>query len=283
MKNNKNSFKKHFKDKVAVITGAASGIGKALAVRLAEQGCNLALADRDINGLISLQDELELLNITCVIQDLDVSDKQGFIDFSEKVISQFSQVDMLFNNAGVSLIDSVEKQSFDDFHWLMNINFWGVVYGSHAFLPYLKKSPNAHLVNVSSLFGLLSLPLQSAYNSSKFAVRGFTESLKMEMAGTNVSVHCVHPGGIKTNITNNAKISTEHVPKSEILANFNKQAKTTSEQAADVILQGLVDNKRRILIGKDAKLLDRIVRWFPNTYEKVLGFEKGVIAKRQSK
>jgi butyryl-CoA dehydrogenase len=188
---------------------------------------------------------------------------------------------MLFNNAGVSLIDSVENQSFDDFHWLMNINFWGVVYGTHAFLPLLKQSPQAHLVNVSSLFGLLSLPLQSAYNSSKFAVRGFTESLKMEMAGTNVSVHCVHPGGIKTNITNNAKIFTNHVPKSKILADFNKQAKTTAEQAADVILLGIVKNKRRILIGNDAKILDRIVRWFPATYEKILGFEKGVLAKRK--
>jgi butyryl-CoA dehydrogenase len=266
-----------------VITGAASGIGKALALKLAEQGCDLALVDKDMIGLMSIQEELGLFSVRCIIEDLDVSDRQAFVGFSEKVIAQFSQVDMLFNNAGVSLIDSVENQSFDDFHWLMNINFWGVVYGSHAFLPYLKKSPDAHLVNVSSLFGLLSLPLQSAYNSSKFAVRGFTESLKMEMAGTNVSVHCVHPGGIKTNITNNAKISTEHVPKSEILANFNKQAKTTAEQAADVILLGLVRNKRRILIGKDAKLLDLIVRWFPSTYEKVLGFEKGVIAKRLSK
>ncbi|TWX64155.1 SDR family NAD(P)-dependent oxidoreductase [Colwellia demingiae] len=281
MSNYQDKLNMHFKGKVAVITGAASGIGKALAIKLAEQGCNLALVDRDIQGLMSVQAELQSYSITCVIEDLDVSDKQGFVDFSETVIAQFSRVDMLFNNAGVSLIDSVENQSFEDFHWLMNINFWGVVYGSHAFLPYLKKSPNAHLVNVSSLFGLLSLPLQSAYNSSKFAVRGFTESLKMEMAGTNVSVHCVHPGGIKTNITNNAKISTEHVPKSQILSDFNKQAKTTAEQAADVILQGLINNKRRILIGNDAKLLDRIVRWFPATYEKVLGFEKGVLAKRQ--
>jgi short-subunit dehydrogenase len=283
MKNNQINLKNHFAGKVAVITGGASGIGKALAIKLAKLGCDLALVDRDINGLMTIQKELECFNVTCIIEDLDVSDQQGFIRFSEKVVAQFYHVDMLFNNAGVSLIDSVEKQSFDDFHWLMNINFWGVVYGSHAFLPYLKKSPNAHLVNVSSLFGLLSLPLQSAYNSSKFAVRGFTESLKMEMAGTNVSVHCVHPGGIKTNITNNAKISTAHVPKSQILADFDKQAKTTAEQAADVILQGLVENKRRILIGKDAKYLDRIVRWFPATYEKVLGFEKGVIAKRQSK
>jgi butyryl-CoA dehydrogenase len=270
-----------FKGQVAVITGAASGIGKALALKLAGQGCHLALADKDIAGLEAIQQEITFFDVSCLIQELDVSDNQAFVNFAQRVNAQFSGVDMLFNNAGVSLIDSVENQSDEDFHWLMNINFWGVVYGTRAFLPYLKVAPHAHLVNVSSLFGLLSLPLQSAYNASKFAVRGFTESLKMEMAGTNVAVHCVHPGGIKTNITNNAKISTNQVPKSQILADFNKQAKTTAEQAADIILQGLVKNKRRILVGSDAKLLDKIVRWFPATYEKVLGFEKGVLKKRK--
>lgn len=270
-------------NKVAVITGAASGIGQALAIQLAERGCHLALADRDLEGLEAVKLQVESLGVNCLIQDLDVANNEQFIEFSKSVSDKFSSIDMLFNNAGVSLIDSVENQSLKDFHWLMNINFWGVVHGTSAFLPYLKKSPSAHIVNVSSLFGLLSLPLQSAYNSSKFAVRGFTEALKMEMAGSNVSVHCVHPGGIKTNITNNAKISSPHVVKSEILADFNKQAKTTAEQAAAVIIQGVEKNKRRILIGGDAKLLDRIVRWFPATYEKILGFEKGVLKKRKEK
>jgi short-subunit dehydrogenase len=271
----------NYKDNVAVVTGAASGIGKSLALKLATQGCHLALADKDIDGLLAVQQQVEHLGVNCIISALDVSDNKAFIAFAEHVFSEFSRVDMLFNNAGVSLIDSVEGQSLEDFHWLMNINFWGVVYGTNAFLPYLQKSPKAHIVNVSSLFGLLSLPLQSAYNSSKFAVRGFTESLKMEMAGTNVSVHCVHPGGIKTNITNSAKISSLHVSKSKILEDFNKQAKTTADQAADVILAGMAKGSRRILIGADAKLLDRIVRWFPSMYEKILGFEKGVIAKRK--
>jgi short-subunit dehydrogenase len=277
MSNNKSSY---FRGKVAVITGAASGIGRSLALKLAERGCNLALVDRDMEGLYAIQEELVFFGVICVIQDFDVSDKQAFSNFAETVHAQFSGVDMLFNNAGVTLIDSVKDQSFEDFHWIMNINFWGVVYGSHAFLPFLQKSPQAHLVNVSSVFGLLSLPGQSAYNSSKFAVRGFTEALKMEMAGTNVSVHCVHPGGIKTNISNNAKVTSKSISKSQNVENFNKLAKTTPEEAADVILQGVEKNKRRILIGKDAKLLDRIVRWFPATYEKVLGFEKGVLASR---
>jgi butyryl-CoA dehydrogenase len=272
----------YFQGKVAVITGAASGIGKALALKLAEQGCNLALADRDMEGLIAVRTKIMEFDVKCIAEDFDVSNKEAFISFAESVNSEFSSVDMLFNNAGVTLIDSVKDQSFEDFHWIMNINFWGVVYGSHAFLPFLQKSPQAHLVNVSSVFGLLSLPGQSAYNSSKFAVRGFTEALKMEMAGTNVSVHCVHPGGIKTNISNNAKVTSKSISKSQNVENFNKLAKTTPEEAADVILQGVEKNKRRILIGKDAKLLDRIVRWFPATYEKVLGFEKGVLASRKN-
>ncbi|NMP15474.1 SDR family NAD(P)-dependent oxidoreductase [Thalassotalea sp. Y01] len=270
-----------YENSVAVITGAASGIGLALASRLAEQGCHLALADRDINGLEAAKQHIEALGVRCLIEDLDVADNSAFLAFAANVEKEFTEINYLFNNAGVSLIDSVENQSLDDFHWLMNINFWGVVHGTNAFLPALKRAPKAHIINVSSLFGLLSLPLTSAYNASKFAVRGFSESLKMEMAGTNVSVHCVHPGGIKTNITNNAKVTAKSVTKSEILEGFNKQAITTPEQAADAILAGVEHKNRRILVGKDAKLLDKIVRWFPNSYEKLLGFEKGVLKSRK--
>jgi short-subunit dehydrogenase len=270
-----------YKNSIAVITGAASGIGKILALKLADKGCHLALVDKDQSGLTMVEELVLSKGVKCLTKNLDVADNQSFINFAEQVNGHFGGVDMIFNNAGVSLIDSVETQSIEDFHWLMNINFWGVVHGTTAFLPYLKKSPQAYIVNVSSLFGLLSLPLQSAYNASKFAVKGFTEALKMEMAGSNVSVHCVHPGGIKTNITNNAKISSKHVTRSEILEGFNKQAITSSEQAVDIILQGLEKNKRRILVGKDAKFLDRIVRWFPNSYEKIMGFEKGVLASRK--
>lgn len=271
----------HYQGSVAVVTGAASGIGKALALKLATKGCHLALADKDLHSLETLKQQIEVLGVECFIANLDVSDNLGFATFAKQVNEKFNRVDMLFNNAGVSLIDSVENQSLDDFHWLMNINFWGVVHGTNAFLPYLKASPAGHIVNISSLFGLLSLPLQSAYNASKYAVRGFTEALKMEMAGSNLSVHCVHPGGIKTNITNNAKVSTNAIPKSQLIADFNKQAKTTSEQAANIILLGIEKKQRRILVGGDAKLLDRIARWFPSSYEKLLGFEKGVIKKRK--
>ncbi len=272
-----------YQQQVAVITGAASGIGKSLALQLAAKGCNLALADRDIGGLNLLQHDIKNMQVDCIVEQLDVSNEQAQLKFAQNVIEYYGRVDMLFNNAGVSLIDSVENQSTEDFKWLMDINFWGVVHGTNAFLQHLKSSPKAHIVNVSSLFGLLSLPLQSAYNSSKFAVRGFTEALKMEMAGTNVNVHCVHPGGIKTNITNSAKIATKLVTKSQILSDFEKQAKTTPDQAASIILEGVEKNMRRILVGKDAKLLDKIVRWFPASYEKILGFEKGVKKNRLQK
>lgn len=272
---------KKYNNQVAVITGAASGIGKTLALKLAGKGCNVALADKDLGGLEILKPQIEAKGVECFIASLDVSDNEAFIVFAQQTNEKFNRIDMLFNNAGVSLIDSVENQTLEDFHWLMNINFWGVVHGTNAFLPYLKASPSAHIVNISSLFGLLSLPLQSAYNSSKHAVKGFTEALKMEMAGTNVAVYCVHPGGIKTNITNNAKVSTNAVPKSQLIADFNKLAKTTAEQAADIILAGVEKKQRRILVGGDAKLLDRIARWFPSSYEKILGFEKSIINKRK--
>ena len=142
-----------YQDSVAVITGAASGIGLALAIKLAQKGCHLALADRNSEGLIAAKEQVEALGVNCIIESLDVADNDAFITFAKRVNDEFSQVNFLFNNAGVSLIDSVESQTLEDFHWLMNINFWGVVHGTNAFLPYMKKSSTAHIVNISSLFG----------------------------------------------------------------------------------------------------------------------------------
>lgn len=272
---------KDFTDKVAIVTGAASGIGRALSCQLAQRGCILVLADKDMAGLTSTLAKVAEYGHACSIHELDVSDASQFEQLAHEVQARYGQADLLFNNAGVSLVDSVSAQSLSDFHWLMNINFWGVVHGVKAFLPLLKQSPEAHIVNVSSLFGLLSLPLQSAYNASKFAVRGYTESLKMEMAGSHISVSCVHPGGISTDITKNAKVGEKalDVPKSQLIDDFAKQAKTTPEEAAKIILAGVMKQQRRILVGKDAWVLDKIVRFFPSSYEKVLGFEKKVVAR----
>jgi len=269
--------------RVVVITGAGSGIGRELAIQYAAKGASVVLLDRSADNLASSVEAINATGGDATSYEVDVSDYEQLQNIAKDVASTLGGVDILINNAGVSLIDSVEHQSIQDFKWLMDINFWGVVYGTKAFLPYIKQSSEGHIANVSSLFGLLSLPLQSAYNASKFAVRGFTESLKMEMAGTSVQVHCIHPGGIKTNITSSAKVSSNEVSHEQIQAIFEAQAKTTAGDAAQTIITNIEKNKRRILIGRDAKILDRIARWFPASYEKILKLEAGVIANRKRK
>jgi short-subunit dehydrogenase len=185
-------------------------------------------------------------------------------------------VNVIINNAGVALSASVEGTQKDDFEWLMDINFWGVVNGTRAFLPLLKQAPWGHVVNVSSLFGLVSLPNQSAYNAAKYAVRGYTESLRTEMLTekNNVQVSCVHPGGIKTNIANKARHSDQvgrsiSMEKQRELFN-NRLARTTAEEAANIIIAGINKNKSRILVGTDAKALDLVQRFLPSSYQKLM-------------
>lgn len=266
-------------DKVAVVTGGASGIGRELALQLGAMGCQLALIDKNEVELAKTKADVEALGVSCKVYAIDVGDAQAMTDCASSIYRLYGRVDMLINNAGVSLIGSAAEQKLEDFHWLMNINFWGVVHGVQSFLPYLRESDEAYIVNVSSLFGLLSLPLQSAYNASKYAVKGYTESLKMEMAGTNVHVSCVHPGGIKTDITRNIRIGNASVPvsKDQLVADFDKVAKTTAKAAAEQIITGMLKHNRRILIGADAKILDLVNRFFPGRYEKLLGFEKSVL------
>ena len=275
---------KKFKDRVAVVTGAGSGIGRCLAIQLAERGCILALADRDMEGLTATAEAVSEYGGNYSLHELDVSDREAMEAFADNVASTHGGVHLLFNNAGVTLIDHIDTVDYESFEWIMNINFWGVVYGTKAFLPHLKKSDEAHIANISSLFGLLGLPAQGAYNASKFAVRGFTEALKMELAGTNVGVSSVHPGGIKTSIVRNARIAEKNmaVTKKDYDSFFSSTAKTTPEKAASVILNGVENNKRRILVGWDAKIMDFIVRMFPASYEKIMGLEKPVIAKAKA-
>ncbi len=267
---------KQFKDRVAVVTGAGSGIGRCLAVQLAEKGCHLALADRDVEGLKATAESVAEFGVNCSLHPLDVADREAMEAFAADVIAKHEQVHLLFNNAGVTLIDRIESLEYDDFEWIMNINFWGVVYGTKAFLPHMKKVEEAHITNVSSLFGLQALPSQGAYNASKFAVRGFTEALKMELSATNVGVSSVHPGGIKTSIVRNGRFADASMAgsKEDYDSFFEKAAKTTPEKAAEVILKGVAKNKRRILVGMDAKIMDFIVRVFPGSYEKIMGLEK---------
>ena len=272
-----------FDQRVVVITGAASGIGRALAVQLAARGASLALADMNREGLEETRALIDKIGSRCTLQCLDVADREAFEAFASQVIADHGEVNVVINNAGVTLVDSVEHQSYEDFEWLMNINFWGVVHGTRAFLPHLQQVADAHIVNISSVFGLIAVPMQSAYNASKFAVRGFTEALKMELAGSHIRVSCVHPGGIKTSIARSARMNQETtgVSREEMGAGFDAEASTTADQAAAIIIRGMLKNKRRILVGTDAKVLSLAARLFPGSYEKLLGLEKAVRARRK--
>jgi NAD(P)-dependent dehydrogenase (short-subunit alcohol dehydrogenase family) len=268
---------KSFRDRVAVITGAGSGIGRALAFELGAAGCKLALSDINEASVKQVAKELKDAGRDVIADRLDVADRQAVYAYADKVAKKFGTVNLVINNAGVALGSTVEEMSYEDFEWLMGINFWGVVYGTKAFLPYLKKAEEGHIVNISSVFGLIGVPSQSAYNAAKFAVRGFTESLRqeLELDGGNVSCTSVHPGGIKTNIARNARITedTSRITGLDPEASkkqFEKMFRTTPEQAAATIISGIRGNKRRVLIGPDAVAIDTMQRLLPTSYQKLM-------------
>ena len=261
------------KNSVAVITGAASGIGRALAVRLAkEKIAGIAICDVNEQGLKETAEMIEPLGVSVSTHIVDTSKLEQIERLKTEVLGKHARVTHLINNAGVGLYGTFEQISLEDFEWLMNINFWGVVYGCKVFLPELKKQEKAHIVNISSVFGLVAPPEQTAYCSSKFAVRGFTESLRHELEDTNVRVSSVHPGGIKTNIARSSRIGagTPEEIKEQGVAFFDKVAETSPEQAAETILGGIKAENPRILIGKDAYAINYISRLFPKKYLRVI-------------
>ena len=267
---------KSFAHKVAAITGAGSGIGRALALNLAKQGCHLALSDVNEKGLAETVDQAKAFGVNVTSQKLDVANKEGVHAWANAVVHEHGKVNLIFNNAGVALGSTVEGMSYDELAWVMNINFWGVVYGTKAFLPYLKASGDGHIINISSIFGICAQPTQSAYNASKFAVRGFTEALRQELDIENapVSVTCVHPGGIKTNIAKAAKMndSIKNIGLNPATStqNFEKLFRTTPEEAANVILKAVQKDARRALIGSDAYVVDAMQRLLPTSYQKIV-------------
>ena len=268
---------KNLQDKVVVITGAASGIGKALAQQFAKEGSHLALNDFNETGLIQTVEELKYLSSGKIISAVfDVSKVENFEKFEQQISEEFGRVDIVINNAGVALGRvSVEEVSYKDFEWVMNINFWGMVYGTKTFLPLLKKQSEAALINISSVFGIAGIGHQGAYCSSKFAIRGFTESLRMEalLDFPYVTIHTVHPGGIKTNIAKNSRWVEENISdeeKEETTKKFEKMFITTPESAAATIIKGIKKKKSKIVIGKDGKRLDWLVRLMPAGYSKII-------------
>lgn len=261
------------KHSIAVITGAASGIGRALAVRLADEKiAGLAISDVNESGLNETAAMVSERGVTVSAHVVDVSKLNQVERFAREVLEKHGRATHVVNNAGVGLIGTFEHISLEDFEWLMGINFWGVVYCTRVFLPVLREQESAHIINVSSVFGIIAPAEQSAYCSAKFAVRGFTESLRHELADTNISVSCVHPGGIKTNIVKNARLGADAPEewKQQGAKFFDKVAKTSPEEAAEVIVNGIKNNDPRILIGKDAKAISFFSRLFPRNYLRVL-------------
>lgn len=259
--------------KTVTITGAGSGIGRGLAHKLAKEGASLALADINELGLAETCETLPTRPAKLNTYLLDVSDQKAVYDFSERVSADFGQVDVVINNAGVALSQTIEDMEFEDFRWVMDINFWGVVYGTKAFLPLLKTRPEAYIVNLSSVFGLISVPTQAAYNASKFAVRGFTEALRQELAQTSVKALSVHPGGIKTSIARNARFYRAPGGEGErdsAVSDFDKMARTTADTAAETIIRAIKQGRERLLIGPDAYVIDWVQRLFPGAYTRLL-------------
>lgn len=266
---------KTLKDKVAAITGAGSGIGRATAILMARQGCHLALSDVDETGLAGTVQACKALGVTVTSSRVDVADRKAVHAWADDCAATHGRVNVIINNAGVGLGGTIEDLSYEDFEWLMDINFWGVVYGTKAFLPHLRAAGEGHVVNISSVFGLIAVPTQAAYNAAKFAVRGFTECLReeLEVEGAPIGVTSVHPGGIKTNIARSARLSRGSaygMDKSAVTSQFEQLARTTPEQAAQDIVTAILKNRRRQLIGPDARVIDIMQRLLPTSYQRLL-------------
>jgi NAD(P)-dependent dehydrogenase (short-subunit alcohol dehydrogenase family) len=262
---------------VAAVTGAASGIGRALAHELARQGCELALSDLDAAGLEQTRAALSAAGTKVSAARVDVADRDAVFEWADEVAAQHGRVNLIANNAGVALSAAIRNMTLDELDWLMGINFFGVVHGTKAFLPHLTRAGAGHVVNISSLFGLIGVPGQGAYNAAKFAVRGFSECLAMELAieKSPIGVTCVHPGGIRTAIARNARIGVNEPndrTREEIADGFERIARTSPERAAEVIVAGVRRGKRRVLVGPDAHVLSLLQRLLPVSYQRLVEF-----------
>lgn len=259
-----------------LVTGAASGIGKALARELVAGGCDVAIADRDVAGLKALAGELEVLTDRKVsVHTVDVADRGQMEALAEEVVSTHPSLNVLINNAGVALFGQFHDIDLADMEWLISINFWGVVYGTRFLLPHLARQREAHIVNLSSIFGIIAPPGQTAYCAAKFAVRGLSEALRheLDMMRSSVRLSLVHPGGVATSIARNSRVGArvhDNRERVEMVERFERLAETTPQTAARRIVRGIERNEPRILIGADARRADLVQRLLPVSYWKII-------------
>ena len=261
-----------FAGKVAVVTGAGSGMGAELAVQLGRHGASVAISDVDTEGLAVTEGRLKAIGAPVKADRLDVAERESFLLYADDVMKHFGKVNQIYNNAGIAFSGDIEVTQFKDIERVMDVDYWGVVNGTKAFLPHLIASGDGHVINTSSVFGLFAVPGQAAYNSAKFAVRGFTEALRQEMilAGHPVKVTSVHPGGVKTAIARNATAADGLYTATMAEWFDTKMARTSSERAAEIILDGVAKNKAKVLVGADAKIFDVFVRVTGSGYQRVL-------------
>lgn len=264
--------KLNVRDRVMVITGAGSGMGRALAELATERGAHVAISDWNAEAVAETAALVEGRGTKVMSTSFDVSDRDAVEAHAAAVLAEFGRADIVVNNAGVSLAAQVANMTYDDLEWVMNIDYWGVVHGTKAFLPHMLERGDGAIANVSSVFGLFGVPTQAGYNSAKFAVRGFTEALQQEVAGTGVLVTRIHPGGVKTGIVRNGRIheTMDDADPAEMADRFEAQVRTTPERAAEIILGGIERRKQRILVGPDAVLMDLIVRIAPVGYQRLM-------------
>jgi NADP-dependent 3-hydroxy acid dehydrogenase YdfG len=261
-----------FAGKVAVVTGAGSGIGQALAVELGRAGASLAISDVNTEGLTQTEHQLKAIGVPVKADQLDVTEREEFLSYADAVNDHFGTVNQIYNNAGITFIGSIEAARFKDIERVMDVDYWGVVNGTKAFLPHLIASGAGHVINISSALGLFSAPGQAAYVSAKFAVRGFTDALRQEMAaaGHPVKVTTVHPGGVQTAFARNAAFA-DGLDKAGLTNQFEEQqAKTTPQRAAQIILEAVGKNKARVLIGSEVKAMDLLVRLTGSGHDRLL-------------
>ena len=258
----------YFAGKKALVTGAGEGIGRALAQQLNAAGCDLWLCDISEERLQATLASLDTTLASVDTHIVDCGDRESIERWAEQVRANTSHLDAVFNNAGVAYAAYFKDATEESFQWLMGINFWGVVWSTRAFLPLLEAAPAGHLVNVSSIFGMIGVASQTAYNAAKFAVRGFTEALQAEYRGSPLRVSCVHPGGVATKIAFRARTDGDEAPGNaqERDARFRKMARTTPERAAEIILRGTARGKPRIFVGLDAWIMHTITKFFPTSY-----------------